>query len=68
MVLKYYENPCKDDLIWALHLIKTHSERLVTMNAKLLSHNDLKVPTSTKESLRTVFLIDYLSLAWPSLL
>lgn len=52
IVLKYYENPCKEDSTWALNLIKTHFRK--TINAKLLPNDDLKVP-NTKESLRTVF-------------
>lgn len=65
MVLKYYENPWKEDSTRALNLIKTHFGK--TINAKLLPNDDLKVP-NTKESLRTGFPIDDLSLAWPSLL
>lgn len=64
IVLKYYENPRKEDSTWALNLIKTHSRK--TINAKLLPNDDLKVP-NTKESLRTGLPID-LSLARPSLL
>lgn len=52
IVLKYYENPWKEDSTWALNLIKTHFRK--TINAKLLPNDDLKVP-NTKESLRTVF-------------
>lgn len=43
IVLKYYENPWREDSTWALNLIKTHVRK--TINAKLRQTMTLKCQT-----------------------